>query len=95
MFSNRDKWAHGRCELDNRVVQRGDLVMVMGKDEEGLLKGCTVMTFALQTKPWAKEVDLRKSFVNVDLEFLRGGGWMSCGWISRVAECMLTTLDSG
>lgn len=73
MFSSRDKWAHGRCELDDRVAQRGDLVIMMGEDEEGLLKGCTVMTFALQTKPWATEVDLRKSFVNVDLEFPRVG----------------------
>lgn len=72
MFSSRDKWAHGRRELDDRVVQCGDLVMVMDEDEEDLLKGCTVVTFVLQTKPRTKEVDLWKSFVNVDLEFLEG-----------------------
>jgi hypothetical protein len=44
----------------------------MGDDEADLLKWCTVVTFALQTKPWLREVDLWKSFINVDLEFLEG-----------------------
>ncbi len=69
-YSGQDKWRHGRCELDDKVVQRGDLVMVMGEDEKDLFKLSTVVTFALQTKPWLREVDLWKSFVNVDLEFL-------------------------
>jgi hypothetical protein len=71
-YSGQDKWRHGQSGLDERVVQRGDLVMVMGEDEKDLLRWCTVVTFALQTKPWLREVDLWKSFVNVDLEFLEG-----------------------
>ncbi|KAK4043839.1 hypothetical protein C8A01DRAFT_43217 [Parachaetomium inaequale] len=47
-------------------------IMVMGEDEKDLLRWCTVVTFALQTKPWLREVDLWKSFVNVGLEFLEG-----------------------
>lgn len=71
-YSGQDKFSHGRCEMDERVVQRGDLVLVMGDDEADLLKWCTAVTFALQTKPWLREVDLWKSFINVDLEFLEG-----------------------
>jgi len=64
------KWSYGYCELDDRVFHRGDLILVMGTDQEDLLKWSTAVTFALQTKPWLREVDLWKSFVNVDLEFL-------------------------
>lgn len=63
----------GGCgQLDERVLHRGDLVLVMGEDERDLLWWCTAVTFALQTKPWLREVDLWKSFVNVDLGFLEG-----------------------
>lgn len=71
-FGARDKFSHGRCEMDERVVHRGDLVLVMGDGEEDLLRWCTAVTFALQTKPWLREVDLWKSFVNVGLEELEG-----------------------
>ncbi|KAK3303234.1 uncharacterized protein B0T15DRAFT_495799 [Chaetomium strumarium] len=71
-FGGQDKFSHGWCELDERVVHRADLVLVMGEDERDLLKWCTAVTFALQTKPWLREVDLWKSFVNVDLEFPEG-----------------------
>ncbi|KAK4095743.1 hypothetical protein N658DRAFT_511804 [Parathielavia hyrcaniae] len=71
-YSGEDKWRRGRCPLDERVVHRGDLVLVMGEDERELLRWCTVVAFALQTKPWSKEVDLWKSFINVDLQFLEG-----------------------
>jgi hypothetical protein len=67
-----EKWSYGHCELDERVFHRGDLVLVMGTDQEDLLRWCTAVTFALQTKPWLREVDLWKSFVNVDLAFLEG-----------------------
>jgi hypothetical protein len=33
---------------------------------------CVAVMFALQTKPWFRQVDLWKSFVNVDLELLEG-----------------------
>lgn len=69
-YSAQDKFSHGHSELDDRVLHRGDLIMVMGEDEADLLKWCTTITFAMQTKPWLREVDLWKSFVNVDLEFL-------------------------
>ena len=71
-FGAGDKFSHGRCEMDERVVHRGDLVLVMGDGEEDLLRWCTAVTFALQTKPWLREVDLWKSFVNVGLEELEG-----------------------
>ncbi|KAK0637426.1 hypothetical protein B0T17DRAFT_588285 [Bombardia bombarda] len=65
-----------REQMDGKVVHRGDLVLVMGEDEEDLMRWCVAVTFALQTKPWLREVDLWKSFVNVDLEFLEGlGEW--------------------
>ncbi|KAK3935401.1 hypothetical protein QBC46DRAFT_422732 [Diplogelasinospora grovesii] len=57
-------------DLYEHVANRGDLILVMGEDETDLLRWCTAVTFALQTKPWLREVDLWKSFVNVDLEFL-------------------------
>ncbi|KAK4213764.1 hypothetical protein QBC37DRAFT_440623 [Rhypophila decipiens] len=71
-FAAGDKWAHGKSEMDDRVVHRGDLVLVMGEGEEDLLKWCMAVTFALQTKPWLREVDLWKSFVNIGLDELEG-----------------------
>ncbi|KAJ4245491.1 hypothetical protein NW762_014000 [Fusarium torreyae] len=60
-----------RSVLGDRVVNRGDLVLVMGEDANDLLKYCTAVVFAIQTKPWLREVDLWKSFINVNIEFLR------------------------
>ena len=54
------------------VVQKRDLFLIMGRDEEELRKLATGVTFALQTRPWRLEVDLWRSFVNVDLGFLEG-----------------------
>lgn len=59
-------------ELKGRVEFRGDAILVVGKDETELLRGCTAITFAMQTKPRMREIDLWKSFINVDLEFLEG-----------------------
>ncbi|MCJ1287642.1 hypothetical protein MMC26_006994 [Xylographa opegraphella] len=53
-----------------RVVVKRDLFLVMGEDEKDLQKMATAVTFAIQTRPWRLEVDLWKSFVNVDLKFL-------------------------
>ncbi|KAL2126580.1 hypothetical protein VTI74DRAFT_649 [Chaetomium olivicolor] len=69
----------GRCELVERVVQRGILVLVMGKNERVLLWWTTMVTFGLQTKLWLREADLRKSFVNEDLAFLER--WIKLGCI--------------
>ncbi|KAM0425389.1 hypothetical protein ACHAPT_009446 [Fusarium lateritium] len=60
-----------QSQFEGNVMSRGDLILVMGKDADELLKYCTAVTFAMQTKPWLGEVDLWKSFVNVDLDFLQ------------------------
>ncbi|OAQ58394.2 mfs allantoate protein [Pochonia chlamydosporia 170] len=60
-----------REQFGDRVVSRGDLVLAMGEDAGDLLRTCTAVTFAIQTKPWLREIDLWKSFINVDLEFLQ------------------------
>ncbi|KAI8668515.1 hypothetical protein NCS55_00877700 [Fusarium keratoplasticum] len=59
-------------QFKGHVMNRADLILVMGKDADELLKFCTAVTFAIQTKPWLREIDLWKSFINVDLEFLQG-----------------------
>jgi len=59
-------------KFGDKVMNRGDLILVMGEDEEDLFEFCTAVTFALQTKPLLREVDLWKSFINVDMEFLGG-----------------------
>lgn len=55
----------------DRVVHRGDLVLVMGEDTEDLFRLSTAVTFVMQTKPWLREVDLWKSFINVDVDFVQ------------------------
>ncbi len=59
-----------RPELADRIVHRGSLLFVMAHDEAELLSTCTALVFVVQTKPWLREVDLWKSFINVDLAFL-------------------------
>ncbi len=49
-----------------------DKYLVMAADEEGLFKLVAATTFAIQTKPRRLELDLWKSFVNVDIKFLEG-----------------------
>ncbi|KAL7625951.1 hypothetical protein AAE478_002720 [Parahypoxylon ruwenzoriense] len=61
-----------QLQVGERVVHRGETILVMGTDELDLLKYVTAVTFALQTKPWHREIDLWKSFVNVGFEFLEG-----------------------
>ncbi|RFU76443.1 mfs allantoate [Trichoderma arundinaceum] len=61
-----------RKQFGDKVVSRGDLILVMGEEAADLLKHCTAVTFALQTKPWLREVDLWKSFINVELGLLQG-----------------------
>ncbi|MCJ1393917.1 hypothetical protein MMC18_006793 [Xylographa bjoerkii] len=53
-----------------KVILKRDLFLVMGEDEKDLQKLATAVTFAIQTRPWRLEVDLWKSFVNVDYKFL-------------------------
>jgi len=60
-------WGKGKAK---QVIARRDIVLVMGKTEEELLRWTMGVTFALQDRPWLREVDLWKSFVNVDIELL-------------------------
>ncbi|KAI0438334.1 hypothetical protein F4803DRAFT_535307 [Xylaria telfairii] len=57
-------------QLGDRVAHRSDVVLVMGVDQLDLLRYATAVTFAIQTKPWFREFDLWKSFINVDMDFL-------------------------
>lgn len=59
-------------DLGRHFVSRGDAILVMAESEEELLRLSTMATFAMQTKPWLREVDLWRSFVNVELDFLEG-----------------------
>ncbi|KAI0485340.1 hypothetical protein GGR56DRAFT_70131 [Xylariaceae sp. FL0804] len=56
----------------DRVRHRAETILVMGEDEQDLFRYVTAVTFAIQTKPWHREIDLWKSFVNVPLEVLEG-----------------------
>lgn len=64
--------------LEERVVLKRDLYLVMGRDEKDLGKFAITTTFVIQMEPWRMEVDLWKSFVNVDMGFLEGldGRWL-------------------
>jgi hypothetical protein len=55
-----------------QVIVAKDLLFVMGRDEKNLRQLAEGVTWAVQTKPWRLEIDLWKSFVNVDMEFLEG-----------------------
>lgn len=50
----------------DKVLVMKDLFLVMGEDEEDLHRYAVASTFAIQTDPWRLEVDLWRSFVNVD-----------------------------
>jgi hypothetical protein len=58
-------------QFGDRVHSRADLILVMGEDVADLLKYYVAVTFAMQTKPWLREVDLWRSFINVELDFLQ------------------------
>ena len=59
-------------QLAGRVVVKRNAYLVMGTDEQDLLKLAAATAFAIQRRPWRWEVDLWKSFVNVDYQFLEG-----------------------
>lgn len=52
------------------MIVKRDMYFVMGEDEADLLKLSAAVTYAVQTEPWRLEIDLWRSFVNVDLAFL-------------------------
>ncbi|KAI1074329.1 hypothetical protein F5B20DRAFT_586346 [Whalleya microplaca] len=59
-------------QFTGRVIHRNEVILVMGVDQLDLLKYVTAVTFAIQTKPWHREIDLWKSFINDKSEFLEG-----------------------
>lgn len=64
--------------LKGKVEIRRDLFIVMGVGEKDLMRVATAVTYAVQTKPWGLEIDLWRSFVNVDMAFLKemGDEWL-------------------
>lgn len=58
-------------QLGDRVIAKRDAYLVMGEDEKELLKYASATAYAVQRQPWRWEIDLWKSWVNVDIEFLR------------------------
>ena len=64
--------------LKGKVEIRRDLFIVMGVGEKDLMRVATAVTYAVQTKPWRLEIDLWRSFVNVDMAFLKemGDEWL-------------------
>lgn len=57
---------------------RRDSLLVMAKNEDELLKLASAATYAVQTfDTWRLEIDLWRSFINVDLAFLEelDGRW--------------------
>lgn len=78
-FSHAEKSMHFNTQkrinqyehvLGERVFVKRDLILVMGENEEDLLKYATAATFAIIEEPWRLEIDLWRSFVNIDLRFL-------------------------
>ena len=64
--------------LGENVMVRRDSLLVMAKNEDELLKLASAATYAVQTfDTWRLEIDLWRSFINVDLAFLEelDGRW--------------------
>lgn len=59
-------------QFGDRVVAKRDKYLIMGEAEQNLAKYVAEVTYAVQKRPWRQEVDLWKSFVNVELKFLEG-----------------------
>ena len=57
-------------QFGEQVIVKTDVLLVMAKDEEELKRFAVAVTFAVQTTPWRLDMDLSRSFVNVDLAFL-------------------------
>ncbi|KAL8682036.1 MAG: hypothetical protein Q9186_001912 [Xanthomendoza sp. 1 TL-2023] len=70
-----------RMQFQDRVLHVRDLFVVMGTDEEDALKMTTAAMFAITSEPWRLEVDLWRSFVNVDVPFLEWVDGMGVGWL--------------
>jgi hypothetical protein len=67
----RDRIEPFKKFFGDRISIKRDAFLVMGEDEKDLFRLTAAATFAIQMRPWRWEVDLWKSFVNVDMEFLK------------------------
>lgn len=56
----------------DRVVLKRDKFLILGKDMEECMMLTAAVTWCVQTKPWRWEVDLWKSFINVEAGFVEG-----------------------
>ena len=68
-----------RQQFGDRVHVRRDAYLVMAESREELFKLVIGVCFAVTTRPWRWEVDLWKSFVDVDLDFVKKldeRGWL-------------------
>lgn len=43
--------------LRNKVLNKRDLILIVGEDEAELLKLAVTVTGAVQTEPWRQEID--------------------------------------
>lgn len=67
---------HKGMNIPGDIIHRRDIILVMGTDEEDLMRKVVGTTFAVQGWPWLREVDLARSFINVDEAFLENlDGW--------------------
>ncbi|KIW81428.1 hypothetical protein Z517_04453 [Fonsecaea pedrosoi CBS 271.37] len=71
-MTNRFKPFMDKFDRGKKLQIRKDVVLVLGKNEDGLLKLASAATFIMQTRPWWMEFDFCKSFVRIDVEFLNG-----------------------
>ena len=67
-----------KSRFGSKLVLRNDTLLVMGEDEKELLKLASAATYAVQDDPWRLEIDLWKSFVNIDIQTLEG---LDVGWL--------------
>jgi hypothetical protein len=61
-----------QLQFGKRVLPRRDIIFVMGCDEEELMRLTIGAVYAVHARPWIREIDLWKSFINVDEKFLKG-----------------------
>ncbi|KAH0847414.1 hypothetical protein FOPE_00722 [Fonsecaea pedrosoi] len=71
-MTNRFKPFMGKFDHGKKIPIRKDVVLVLGENEDELLKLASAATFIMQTRSWWMEFDFCKSFVNIDVEFLNG-----------------------
>ena len=68
-----------RWAFKDKVVAKRDKILVMGVDEGECCMLAAAVTYAVQMRPWRWEVDLWKSWINVEVGFLEGldGRWLN------------------